>query len=96
MARVAYEGRVIEVTDLDVVGPPTKTVEFALSDGSKLLIGLTVTRSWRAHDVFNDAGEPLYAGEMNITRRVRDIPTELYGKPTPKQRVKPHLGPEVA
>ena len=81
MGRVVYEGKVIEAVELDVVGEPTRTVEFPMSDGSKLVIRFTVVRSWRAKDTFNDVGEPIYGAETSMARQVRDIPQEFYGKP---------------
>jgi hypothetical protein len=78
MSRAVDEkGRVLEVVDLQVVGPDSKTVEFELSDGAKVIFRFTVQRVWRAIGEYNPIGEPVYGAEVNPTRSIRNIPAEF-------------------
>lgn len=77
MSRAVDErGKVLEVTDLQVLGVDSKTVEFELSDGAKFVFRFTIQRVWRAIGEYNAIGEPVYGAEVNPTRSVRNIPPE--------------------
>lgn len=78
MSRAVDErGKVLEVVDLAVVGPDSKTVEFELSDGAKFVFRFTLQRVWRAIKDYNAIGEPIYGAEINPTRSLRNVPPEF-------------------
>ena len=81
MSRAVYRTKdnekLVEVVDLQVVGPDSKTVEFELSDGAKFVVRFTARRIWRAIKEYNTLGEPVYGMEAPPPDfSVRNIPSE--------------------
>ena len=96
MSRAIVEGEVVDVVDLEIVGPDSKTVEFKLNDGTTIGVHLTIRRASRAVNKFNRMGEPIYIVEMNMDKRIRNVPADVCI--TPERAMLKNLkgGPEVA
>lgn len=89
------EGNLVDAAEVSVDGPDTRTIEFALSDGSKLMVRVTILSLFRALSEFGEAGEPKYLPNIRVDTRIGSIPDEYYGKPASKPK-KPSHSPEVA
>ncbi len=86
----------LDVHDLEISGPDSKTIEFPLSDGSTFVFRIFIRRTWRAKGEYNPLGEPVYGAEVQIDKRVKDIPAEFCIAPEKAKAKKLKGGPEVA
>ena len=89
------EGNFIDAAEVSVEGPDTRTIEFALSDGAKLSVRVTILALYRALDNFGETGEPKYLPSVRVDTRISAIPEEYYGRPATKSK-NPSHSPEVA
>lgn len=89
------EGTLVDAAEVSVEGPDTKTIEFVLSDGSKLSVRVTVLALFRALAEFGEGGEPRYIPNIRVDTRIFSIPDEYFGRPSAKPK-RPSRSPEVA
>ena len=89
------DGRVVDSVEVQVMGPDVQTVDFDLSDGSKLSIRITIMAIHRTKE-YGETGEQMYAPNIRIDSKIYSIPDEFYGKstsPTPRRKER---SPEIA
>ena len=78
--RVQYANQEVEVDPVEIVEAKEPWCEYLLADGTKIRVRHVLGAIFRAKNIYNDSGEPLYITRSQNVVIAVEVPDEIRRK----------------